>query len=302
MQPRIRTTGLSIRVEGNLRDGYGEGERREVPLGRALKNTPWPVHSRRARIRRSLALYRQTGWLVATKFLWRSLRGTKRVYEVCIGGKSIALRSATSDLSIMHSCLVDLEFVVPALSRDLRPTMILDAGGHIGGAALAFSEQFPDALVISIEPDPENFALLQRNVEKLENVALIHGALTSMAGKKVNLLDRTTECGYTVVQSPGDVPNAKLHAEVDTFSIPEILDRYGQTEVSILKLDVEGAEADILSGPPDWITVVHAVIAELHDEIDSRCTASFELAFSEFDEVVVSGEKRIRMRNGGGIK
>ena len=52
----------------------------------------------------------------------------------------------------------------------LKHGLIIDAGGYLGTAAIAFSEAYPDATVVTIEPSPENFALLVQNTAAYPNI------------------------------------------------------------------------------------------------------------------------------------
>ena len=54
---------------------------------------------------------------------------------------------------------------------------------------------------------------------------------------------------------------------VQAFSIADILQRTDVTRVSILKLDVEGAEAEIFSrGTESWLGLVETFVVELHED------------------------------------
>ncbi|MDX6667888.1 MAG: hypothetical protein QOK04_1268, partial [Solirubrobacteraceae bacterium] len=55
--------------------------------------------------------------------------------------------------------------VARALSTLQRPIRIADIGGHVGFFALFMRQLFPDAHIVSFEPDPDNGRLLKRNIE-----------------------------------------------------------------------------------------------------------------------------------------
>ena len=58
--------------------------------------------------------------------------------------------------------------------------VILHAGGNIGLAAIWFARAFPKSVVISVEPERRNFALLTRNVAPLgQRVVRSSGPLPS---------------------------------------------------------------------------------------------------------------------------
>jgi tRNA U54 and U55 pseudouridine synthase Pus10 len=59
------------------------------------------------------------------------------------------------------------------------------------------------------------------------------------------------------------------NCRLDTVS--NVLAREGITDVALLKVDVEGAEADVLAGiaPDDWKRI-HRLVVELHDDASAR--------------------------------
>jgi hypothetical protein len=109
-----------------------------------------------------------------------------------------------------------------------RTPLILDCGGNIGLAARYFAATWPKAKVLSIEPDPANAKLAVRN----------------------------TIC--TRVEDSGDT---------DVISLATLLDRpdLQNCQPFIVKIDIEGFEADLFAGDTRWIDRTPILIIELHD-------------------------------------
>jgi FkbM family methyltransferase len=125
-------------------------------------------------------------------------------------------------------------------SSDLNP-LIIDAGSNIGLSALYFKTVFPNARVICIEPDDENFDLLKLNIEAngLSGVTAKCAALSNITGK--NSLYKRHGAGSlnaTLIKSNNDV----VEGEVDCILLSDLI----KEPVDLLKLDVEGSEAKIL--------------------------------------------------------
>ena len=77
--------------------------------------------------------------------------------------------------------------------------------------------------------------------------------------------------------------NTGHDANVDAIDIPGLLDMYRLNRIDILKLDVEGAEAEILgSSAETWIGAVNMVVVECHgDAIETKVTKALnEWGFS----------------------
>jgi FkbM family methyltransferase len=125
-----------------------------------------------------------------------------------------------------------------------RPATFLDVGANIGSYTLIASE-IPHARVISIEPHPEAFAALVRNVRlnDRKNVKCVNVAASSRDGelRLTDFLDRAlnhvVECDSAVV-----APLCVRSRQVDSIC----------TEMNIIpefvKIDVEGHEMQVLQG------------------------------------------------------
>jgi hypothetical protein len=104
-----------------------------------------------------------------------SIAGGKPV-EVQVPGlpHPVVVRSGTADLSTFEHIFIweayDLEY--PTNVRN-----VVDAGANTGLAAAYFANRFPDATIISLEPESANFSLLERNTAAYRNVIPLHAAL-----------------------------------------------------------------------------------------------------------------------------
>ena len=77
--------------------------------------------------------------------------GERALFQDRIGGVDLVLRRHTPDRYVARSCLEEGEFepcieLLPTLQHDL----IIDAGGYIGTAAIAFARAFPDARILTL--------------------------------------------------------------------------------------------------------------------------------------------------------
>ncbi|WP_308909865.1 FkbM family methyltransferase [Pseudokordiimonas caeni] len=207
-------------------------------------------------------------------------------------GRPIVVRKGTPDLQVAMSCLSG-EFAMLArlFPRDYDGT-IVDAGGYIGTAAMAFAEMYPNARVITIEPSPENLSLLRRNIAPYKNISVVEGVLAASSDTPLALKDRGTGAwGYSVVDIPEDEndENISLIATVPSFRICDLGVDPGI--IGILKLDIEGAEKDLFENEAEALEQIPAVIAELHDRIVKGCTEAF-MSFSRNRWIVPEkGEK-----------
>lgn len=74
-----------------------------------------------------------------------------------------------------------------------------------------------------------------------------------------------------------------MSPEVRAVTIDELL-QSGNGNIDILKLDIEGSEADLFaSNDTSWIRRVKVFAIELHDRLRPGCSKSFYSALGKFD-------------------
>jgi hypothetical protein len=83
---------------------------------------------------------------------------------------------------------------------------------------------------------------------------------------------------------------------VPSVTIDTIMRDHNLDFIDILKLDIEGAEKEVLEFSSNWIHKVGILIVELHDRYREGCKDSFEAATSGFEYEEKREDKIIRMR------
>lgn len=186
-----------------------------------------------------------------------------------------------SDIATFDEVIVDRCYDLPF---ELAPTTIIDAGANIGLTAAYFAVTYPDATIVTIEPDPSNFELLQHNVAPYANVHPVRAAVWTSSGT-VRLGDpRNGPRGFRVDDA------APRGFDVDAVTLVEIMDRFGMDTVDLLKIDVEGAEVELFADPSAWIDRVGAIAIELHDRARPGCSRALFGATGDFEDEWLRGE------------
>ncbi|MBI3182683.1 MAG: FkbM family methyltransferase [Myxococcales bacterium] len=133
----------------------------------------------------------------------------------------------------------------------LRPGMtVLDVGAHHGlYTLLAATMVGPGGRVIAFEPSPRELEHLQAHVRlnRLENVSLERLALGEGERSSDFYVCQGRETGCNSMRRP-NVPDRLERIEVQVQSLDCYLERAGVTRVDWVKLDVEGAELEVLRG------------------------------------------------------
>lgn len=143
--------------------------------------------------------------------------------------------------------------VAAFLYRFLRPGMtFIDVGAHIGEyVLLAKSLIGEDGSVHAFEPDPRNYQFLQYNVRlnSLQQVFLQNCVVSNQTGKVTFALFKEPSISRITVQG-SDLQNESLVQTVDVpaTSLDEYVQKHDIAKIDLVKIDVEGAELQVLEG------------------------------------------------------
>lgn len=122
--------------------------------------------------------------------------------------------------------------------------VIIDCGSNIGLSVLYFKKKFPKSKITCFEPNSVIFGYLKDNVilNKLENVELCQAALYKKDGQ-IDLNFDPQSLSFTGTSVKLLSKSAKVCTE-KTKSV--LLSAYIRGPVDFLKMDIEGAEAEVL--------------------------------------------------------
>jgi len=125
---------------------------------------------------------------------------------------------------------------------DSKSPFIIDCGSNIGMSVLFFKKLYPDANIIAFEPDSKCFSKLQGNINlnELTNIQIHQKALSDRDGTITFYSDPNDPGSLYMSTIKERMPKASQEVQCVTLS------NYITKEVDFLKLDVEGAELQIM--------------------------------------------------------
>ncbi len=154
-----------------------------------------------------------------------------------------------------------------------RPGLIVDAGAHEGRLTLALAA-LPDTDVLAFEPLPPAFVRLQQMVSGCgARVTLRPEALSDQAGSVTLTVPRVggvpQEQWGSIVKDYAVIMRDDVRVDaVDRWVVPTVtLDSLGLDAVTAIKIDVEGAEEEVLRGGLDLLRRCRPVLSV---EIEER--------------------------------
>ena len=197
----------------------------------------------------------------------------------------LTIRLRSSDVNVFYEIFGNQEY---EWSFKSAPKVIVDVGGYTGMSAAFFASKYPEATIIAIEPDAENFELLKLNTASFPNVHAMRAAVWRESGT-ISLKDpglgswglQVADQGGRAAAGTADDP-APAEGLVRAVTIDEVIKEYDLERIDLLKVDVEGSEKEIFGDASAWISMVDTICIELHDRFKSGCSRSFFGAVDEF--------------------
>jgi FkbM family methyltransferase len=144
-----------------------------------------------------------------------------------------------------------IALVVPTI-KDI--SLIIDVGANIGGYAVRFGKI---GRSYAFEPDSRNHIMLKRNLNlnKVDSTWTFNKAVGRTTGRRV--MFKSAFHGQNSFFGKGE------RFEAETVTLDDALRE--EEKIGIVKIDVEGAEYDILySTPQEIFDKIGAIIMEMH--------------------------------------
>lgn len=174
---------------------------------------------------------------------------------------------------VFPDIFVDKCYEPTPLFRPRDGWTILDFGANIGCFSCKCGFEYPGARVVSIEPIPEYIDALKANIARnnLANVQVIDGAVCSKPGAMLDLRIWFTQGGELMMCGEHDSSCREETRTVRGYSIGEIFETGRIEKCDLLKMDIEGAEYDVLESFAGEIWgKIDRLVVEVHSDSEAR--------------------------------
>lgn len=181
----------------------------------------------------------------------------------------IELRINSTDADVYRQVIIDEEYAVVA---DEQVEFIVDCGANVGYTSAYLLSRCPNAQVVAIEPFPANAELCRRNLAPYGRRAqVIEAAVWSRRGRLVLDHGGGNEWGVRVrAARVGEV------GMIEAIDLPSL----GLSRIDLLKIDIEGSEANLFADGTDrWLPSVSTIAIELHGR---ECEERFRKAMARY--------------------
>lgn len=182
---------------------------------------------------------------------------SKYIFMIRVGASKhkLFLRGKTSDVKVFYEVVILNEY--PYIDEDFD--LIIDAGANVGYATWVFSERYPNAQIVAIEPENSNMELLKRNTESLGNIKCIKKGLWSHKTVLSVADDQVDKYSFRLIDK-------KIGRGIETITLNDILNEYPDKNKVLVKMDIEGAEAEVFNNN-EWVNKITYIMIEPHDTL-----------------------------------
>lgn len=157
--------------------------------------------------------------------------------------------------------------------RDKGIEYVIDIGANVGAFSYYIKQLYPNAKVISCEPEPHCMKWVKVNT-KNKGIYVEKAVVGDPTLKEVTF-NVCHWAGNHHVDGKFDMAQwSRYGCRVDSqitvpaITLQEVIDQNKFTKVDLLKIDTEGSEGDILEGIKPWLKNVKYIIGEWHSQKD----------------------------------
>ena len=148
--------------------------------------------------------------------------------------------------------------------------LIVDCGANIGVSICYFKWLFPNANILAFESNVEISEILKENIEKnqLNNIQVFNKAVwINDEGVEMtsNLADNSSVFG---IGKKDKIPSVRLKSILQDE----------KRNIDLLKIDIEGAEVEVIKDCSDYLEKVNHIFIEYHSFLNNR---------QELDEILL---------------
>ena len=145
-------------------------------------------------------------------------------------------------LYIYKEIFVDQCYDFPVLGES--PT-IIDIGANTGLFGIRMKQLYPNSKIYCFEPFPPNNGQLQENIKQsgYEGISVFQNGVGGKTRTEKLFIHKTNVGGHSIIKSE---TGSEEYEEIEIISLKDIFKNQGLTTCSLVKLDCEGAEYEII--------------------------------------------------------
>ena len=160
--------------------------------------------------------------------------------------------------------------LIKANQKTNDKNVIIDAGANVAYTSLFFLHNLSNVSAYAIEPSFENATMCNENIalnNLSDKILFYHRALSHKIGLKFQLNTEFRDAKDWAIMT-----KQHIDGEVEGITIGEIISKNSLSQITLIKIDIEGAERFIFDSESDlsFLKITKLVAIEIHDEFNIR--------------------------------
>ncbi len=172
-------------------------------------------------------------------------------------GLRYLVRPGESDLAVVNEAAILNPYLGPGYLTLPEDAIVVDIGANIGDFTMQSARLCPQGRVIAVEPVSEHVRMIavQTLLNSVENVTCFHAALGGSEGEVDIHIDGAQSSAHR---------SGRRAERVRLTTLSKLMREVGIDRITLLKLDCEGAEWDILAAAEEVLPQVEQICMEFH--------------------------------------
>jgi len=164
------------------------------------------------------------------------------------------------------------------IKKNLRGGIAFDIGANVGYYARLMAHYTEH--VYAFEPDPDNFRILEKNCKRHQNITPLNMAVCDRKGIAEFFKVRNSAMRHSLIDEGN---TEKL--SVSCTSLDDFIKERGMAGISLIKIDVEGAEPLVFEGMKELLAKEHPIIIYEGDDMSAK-------AISETGDIIKASDAK----------
>jgi len=205
--------------------------------------------------------------------IWSAYRAGETLPQFQLRNGLVLHHTSSDDpIFLFREIFLENCYFSPGFYKPKASDLVLDVGANIGFFALYLQSLAPGIQIHCFEPGEEARSRLAHNIasNRLDSSVSVHPVAIFNAETTLELKDAALSAHRSVFAS--EYVEASGSTSVQAIPLEKALLLAGSRRVDLLKIDVEGAEIEIVEGasPSCWQNIARVVV-EYHDLLRPGC-------------------------------
>jgi FkbM family methyltransferase len=209
------------------------------------------------------------------------------VWTIFIGERKFRFhtRGLIEDFVLLRDVAGRQSYRIPPTLKNVRT--IVDLGANIGASSMYLQSLVPSARIIAVEANPALMPALSKNIGQCHGSVILHAAVTGIGGVADFFVDE-----QSVASSLVDRNRGATSFRVPAMTLADVCALAGCSVIDVLKIDIEGAEWEVLSSP--WIRDnVRYIVGEFHEDLTDHTVDEFVALMSKGFDIDIQPTPKI---------